>query len=153
MSNRHLSRIIVLQTLYEWDFRPEADLGELTQLKVDNFHEPIDREFIARLITGVIDGVARIDGVIAEAAPEWPVEQIASIDKTILRMAIYELQHDQETPPRVVINEAVELAKAFGGDNSSKFINGVLGTLLKQIESDKKPAKPAKKTAKKGTKK
>lgn len=121
----------MLQTLYEWDFRPEADLGELTQLNIDNFHEPIDREFINALINGVIKSVTHIDGVIAQAAPDWPVEQIASIDKTILRMAIYELQHDQEAPPRVVINEAVELAKAFGGDNSSKFINGVLGTLYR----------------------
>ncbi|MFA4846271.1 MAG: transcription antitermination factor NusB [Patescibacteria group bacterium] len=131
MSNRHLSRIIVLQTLYEWDFRPEADLSELTKLNIDNFDEPIDREFIDNVITGVITTVTDIDKVIAKAAPEWPVEQIASIDKTILRMAIFELQHDQETPPRVVINEAVELAKAFGGDNSSKFINGVLGTLYR----------------------
>lgn len=131
MSNRHLSRIIVLQTLYEWDFRPESDLAGLVQLNVDNFNEPVDRAFIDRVIQGVIDGVVNLDAVIGEAAPEWPVEQIASIDKTILRMAIYELHHEQDTPPRVVINEAVELAKAFGGDNSSKFINGVLGTLYR----------------------
>lgn len=131
MSNRHLSRIIVLQTLYEWDFRPESDLPGLIQLNIDNFNEAIDREFIDRMVTGVIESVADLDAVIGSAAPEWPVEQIASIDKTILRMAIFELRHEQDTPPRVVINEAVELAKAFGGDNSSKFINGVLGTLYR----------------------
>ncbi len=131
MSNRHLSRIIVLQTLYEWDFRPESDLAALTELNIDNFNEPVDRPFIDRMIDGVISSVSELDTVIGTAAPEWPVEQIASIDKTILRMAIYELRQEQDTPPRVVINEAVELAKAFGGDNSSKFINGVLGTLYR----------------------
>ena len=131
MSNRHLSRIIVLQTLYEWDIRREANLPELTQLNIDNFNEPIDRDFIDRMIQGVVESVIELDAVIAKAAPEWPVEQIASIDKSVLRIAIYELSHEPETPPRVVINEAVELAKAFGGDNSSKFINGVLGTLYR----------------------
>lgn len=131
MSNRHLSRIIVLQTLYEWDFRPEADVDDLVERNVENFHEPVDREFIDRAIRGVIDGREELDQTIAAAAPDWPVEQIASIDKTILRMAIYELRQETETPPRVIINEAVELAKAFGGDNSSKFINGVLGTLYR----------------------
>jgi transcription antitermination protein NusB len=132
MSNRHLSRIIVLQTLYEWDFRPEADVTGLTDLNVENFNEPVDAEFIERVTTGVIQQVGDLDAIIAKAAPEWPVEQIAAIDKTILRMAIYEMQSERETPPRVVINEAVELAKAFGGDNSSKFINGVLGTLYRE---------------------
>ena len=131
MSNRHLSRIIALQTLYEWDFRPEADVRRLTNLNVENFNESVDTEFIERVTSGVITQVDRLDQIIAKAAPEWPVEQIAAIDKTILRMAIYEMQHEQDTPPRVVINEAVELAKAFGGDNSSKFINGVLGTLYR----------------------
>jgi len=132
MSNRHLSRIIVLQTLYEWDFRPEADIDDLITQNVENFHEPIDREFIERMIAGVIAQQESLDSTIAKSAPDWPVDQIASIDKTILRMAIFELSFDKETPPRVIINEAVELAKAFGGDNSSKFINGVLGTLYRE---------------------
>lgn len=132
MSNRHLSRIIVLQTLYEWDFQPEAAIDELVELNVENFNEPVDRDFIDRVIRGVIGSIDELDGVIARAAPEWPVEQIASIDKTILRMSIFELRNETDTPPRVVINEAVELAKAFGGDNSSKFINGVLGTLYRE---------------------
>lgn len=132
MSNRHLSRIIALQTLYEWDFRPEAKLDEVMQLNVDNFHEPVDQAFIERVIQGVVNHLVDLDEVIGRAAPEWPVEQIATIDKTILRMSIFELHNEPETPPRVVINEAVELAKAFGGDNSSKFINGVLGTLYRE---------------------
>jgi len=131
MSNRHLSRIIVLQTLYEWDLRPDAKTDELIRLNVDNFNEPVDQGFIERVVHGIIQHHEEIDQVIAKSAPDWPVEQIASIDKTVLRIAIYELNYEQETPPRVVINEAVELSKAFGGDNSSKFINGVLGTLYR----------------------
>lgn len=132
MSNRHLSRIIVLQTLYEWDFRPESDVDGLVTQNVDNFNEPVDDDFISRVVHGVIDRVSELDTIIARAAPEWPVEQIAAIDKTILRISIYELHYETETPPRVIINEAVELAKSFGGDNSSKFINGVLGTLYRE---------------------
>jgi len=132
MSNRHLSRIIALQTLYEWDFRPDAGVEELITLNVENFDEPVDKDFIDRIVHGVIHQYAEIDTVIGKSAPDWPVEQIASIDKTILRMAIFELKNESETPPRVIINEAVELAKAFGGDNSSKFINGVLGTLYRE---------------------
>jgi N utilization substance protein B len=132
MSNRHLSRIIVLQTLYEWDFRPEANVDRLATQNVENFNEPVDDEFIHRIIHGVMNQVVELDGVIARVAPEWPVEQVASIDKTILRISIYELRSETETPPRVIINEAVELAKSFGGDNSSKFINGVLGSLYRE---------------------
>ena len=132
MSNRHLSRIIVLQTLYEWDLRPDANADELIQLNIDNFEEPVDRDFIDRVVHGIIEKHEEIDGIIAKSAPDWPVEQIASIDKTVLRIAIYELNHEKDTPPRVVINEAVELSKSFGGDNSSKFINGVLGTLYRE---------------------
>ena len=132
MSNRHLSRIIVLQTLYEWDFRPDADVDGLIQLNIDNFEEPVDRDFIERVIRGIIADHIELDKVIAKSAPDWPVEQIASIDKTVLRIAIFELKDEQDTPPRVIINEAVELSKAFGGDNSSKFINGVLGTLYRE---------------------
>lgn len=132
MSNRHLSRIIALQTLYEWDFRPDAGVDELIKLNVDNFDEPIDQSFIDRVVQGVIKQHAEIDEIIGKSAPDWPVEQIASIDKTVLRMAIFELKNETDTPPRVIINEAVELSKAFGGDNSSKFINGVLGTLYRE---------------------
>ena len=132
MSNRHLSRIIVLQTLYEWDFRPDADVDGLIQLNIDNFEEPVDRDFIERVVRGIIADHEALDTVIAKSAPDWPVEQIASIDKTVLRIAIFELKDEQDTPPRVIINEAVELSKAFGGDNSSKFINGVLGTLYRE---------------------
>ena len=109
-SNRHLSRIIALQSLYEYDFRTSLDMPEL---KTD-MQEILDRN--------------------APAAPEWPIDQIAKVDKSILRLAVYELIIKKEVPPKVAINEAVELAKSFGGDNSSKFINGVLGTIYRQSE-------------------
>lgn len=131
MANRHLSRIIIMQSLYEWDFRPEANLDSIVERNIENFKEDCDSEFILKVINGVHKNTSTIDKSISQTAPEWPLEQIASIDKTILRLAIFELLFEKEVPPKVVINEAVELAKAYGSENSSKFVNGVLGTLFK----------------------
>lgn len=151
-SNRHLGRIIALQSLYEFDFRNSLKLEGLTsdideilarniQVYKDNFD---DSEFATDLVNGTIKNQSQIDGMITPAAPEWPIEQIAKIDISILRMALYELILKHDVPPKVVINEAVELAKAFGGPNSSKFVNGVLGTIYRQSEfyepeEDKQP--------------
>jgi N utilization substance protein B len=152
-SNRHLGRIVALQTLYEQDFRQEAndasfDLSEVLERNVARYKETIDDiKFIRGLVVGVSKEASAIDAMLQPVAPEWPISQIARMDRVILRMGTYELLHSREVPPKVVINEAVELAKAFGGDNSSKFINGVLGTLLRNQNSDtevpktKKPAK------------
>lgn len=131
MPNRHLSRIIIMQSLYEWDFRPEEKLSSIIERNIDNFKEDCDRDFINKISEGVVKNISKLDEVIGGAAPEWPVEQIATIDKTILRMAVYELNFDKDVPPKVIINEAVELAKSYGSENSSKFINGVLGTLFR----------------------
>lgn len=137
-SNRHLGRIVALQTLYEQDFRLEAgdesfDLSEVLTRNVSRYRDTIDDlDFIRSLVEGVIAGQAELDALLGPLAPEWPIDQIARMDRVVLRMGAYELLHDKSIPPKVVINEAVELAKAFGGDNSSKFINGVLGTLLRQ---------------------
>lgn len=132
MPNRHLSRIIIMQTLYEWDFkRDNTDIDGLMKRNIENFIEDCDEDFIKENIDGIVKNVDKIDKIIQEAAPEWPVDQIAVIDKTILRLAIYELEFKKEIPPKVVINEAVELAKSYGSENSSKFVNGVLGTLFK----------------------
>ena len=120
-----------MQTLYEWDFRPEASLSEIKQRNIDNYHEDADHTFIDQTINEVVKKVKDIDKLIIEAAPEWPLEQISAIDKTILRIAIYEILHSDDVPPKVAINEAVELGKTFGGENSSKFINGVLGTVYR----------------------
>ena len=130
--NRHLSRVIIMQTLYEWDFRPEAHLDEIKIRNIDNYNEDADHTFIDQTISEVVKKVKDIDKLIIEAAPEWPLEQISAIDKTILRIAIYEILYSEDVPPKVAINEAVELGKTFGGENSSKFINGVLGTVYRK---------------------
>lgn len=148
-SNRHLGRIVALQTLYEEDFRLESgdstfDVSEVLARNVNRYRETIDDvEFIEQLVAGVIAKREELDKVIQPLAPEWPIEQIARMDRVVLRIGAYELMFAKDVPPKVVINEAVELAKAFGGDNSSKFINGVLGSLLRQQEgsASKKPAK------------
>lgn len=151
--NRHLSRVIVMQTLYEWDFRPESNIDEIKQRNIDNYQEDGDIDFITSTIKGVIDNVKESDELISKAAPEWPLEQISTVDKTILRIAVFEILHSGDVPPKVAINEAVELGKTFGSENSSKFINGVLGTIYRSSanynpEDDKqKLEKPEKKEA------
>jgi len=132
--NRHLSRVIVMQTLYELDFRPKSDLNAIKQRNIDNYQEEADLEFIDQTIAGILEKQKDIDSQISKAAPEWPLEQISLIDKTILRIAIFELLFTENIPPKVAINEAVELGKTFGGQNSSKFINGVLGTVYRRSE-------------------
>jgi len=146
--NRHLSRVIVMQTLYELDFRPKSDLNAIKQRNIDNYQEEADLEFIDKTIEGILKKQKDIDSQISKAAPEWPLEQISLIDKTILRIAIFELLYTEDIPPKVAINEAVELGKTFGGQNSSKFINGVLGTVYRRSErynpEDDQHAKKAK---------
>lgn len=137
-SNRHLGRIIALQTLYEQDFRRECndgsfDLAEVLERNIARYEAMVDdRKFIEELVRGVDGKQPELDALLQPIAPEWPIEQIARMDRIVLRIGSYELLHGTDVPPKVVINEAVELAKAFGGDNSSKFINGVLGTVLRQ---------------------
>lgn len=146
-SNRHLGRIIALQTLYEQDFRSECGdkhfkLGEVLKRNIDRYHETVDDQvFIKQLVDGVSKQSRKLDDKLQPLAPEWPMAQIARMDRIVLRMGAYELLYGKDVPPKVVINEAVELAKAFGGENSSKFINGVLGTLLKEIPASGKVAK------------
>ncbi|MDB5170181.1 MAG: putative transcription termination factor [Candidatus Saccharibacteria bacterium] len=158
-SNRHLGRIIALQTLYEEEFRLDAndkdfDLNAVLERNITRYKDMVDDvAFIKELVKGVSKQAAQLDAQLQPVAPEWPIDQIARMDRMVLRIGLYELENEQGVPPKVVINEAVELAKAFGGDNSSKFINGVLGTLLRQklgedAPADEKPAakkKPVKK--------
>lgn len=140
-SNRHLGRIIALQTLYEQDFRCEAGdnnftVAEVLSRNIERYREMVeDKAFIEALTLGVTKCATDLDTQLQPIAPEWPISQIARMDRVILRMGLYELLYQQDVPPKVVINEAVELAKAFGGDNSSKFINGVLGTVMRQLET------------------
>lgn len=155
-SNRHLGRIIALQTLYEEEFRLDSedkgvDLKQVLERNIARYKDMVDDvDFIERLVKGVSEHSAELDAKLQPVAPEWPIDQIARMDRIVLRIGLYELENESDVPPKVVINEAVELAKAFGGDNSSKFINGVLGTLLRQKEDGAaKPAKAKKPAAKK----
>lgn len=149
-SNRHLGRIIALQTLYEQDFRLEChdenfDLKAVLARNINRYKEMVDdRKFIEELVKGVDKRSKELDVILQPIAPEWPIDQIARMDRIVLRMGAYELLHDKGVPPKVVINEAVELAKAFGGENSSKFVNGVLGTVLREQNGEEKPPAQAK---------
>lgn len=142
-SNRHLGRIVALQTLYEYEFRtqsedPSVDVDEILARNLSRYEAAIeDTAFVKDLVTGVIKAQEDLDGKIQPIAPEWPIEQIARVDRSVLRLGLYELLHrSDKVPPKVAINEAVELAKAFGSDNSSKFINGVLGTAYRTLLGD-----------------
>ncbi|HET9098306.1 MAG TPA: transcription antitermination factor NusB [Candidatus Saccharimonadales bacterium] len=155
-SNRHLGRIIALQTLYEQELRKEAsdenfDLSEVLNRNIARYEQMLeDVEFVRQLVDGVTNQMAALDAKLQPVAPEWPIDQIARMDRLVLRIGLYELENEADVPPKVVINEAVELAKAFGGENSSKFVNGVLGTLmrnhddLKDEKTGEKPAPPKK---------
>ncbi len=138
-SNRHLGRIVAMQTLYEYDFRggeeTAIELAPILERNLNEFKSSIDdTNFVDDLVDGVHRHSDQIDSIIGPAAPDWPVDQIAKIDKVVLRIGVYELVIKRDVPPKVAINEAVELAKTFGGENSSKFINGVLGTIYRGSE-------------------
>lgn len=136
MSNRHLARTISMQTLYQWDFHGADKKTALAYLS-DNKREfaPAfdDQGFMENLISNVIDKQKEIDAYITKYAPEWPIDQITMIDRNILRIGIFELIFSEEVPSKVAINEAIELGKAFGGQASGKFINGVLGAVYKDL--------------------
>ncbi len=147
-ANRHLGRIVALQTLYEQDFRIECgdkdfDLEAVLQRNIERYKDTVeDKGFIERLTRGVSKSCSDLDLELQPIAPDWPMQQIARMDRIVLRIGLWELKYETGTPPKVVINEAVELAKAFGGENSSKFINGVLGTVLRKITGEEIPARP-----------
>lgn len=139
-SNRHLGRIIALQTLYEFEIRNQSsdssvDIEEILDRNISRYEKSIDdKEFIYDVTKGVLKHQAELDEKIQIMAPDWPIEQVARIDRNVLRMGIFELIYDSNNvPPKVAINEAIELAKSFGSDNSSKFVNGVLGTAYKTL--------------------
>src|SRR3989344_4731886 len=143
MASRHLARSIAMQTLYEWDFnlsmgkKISSDMvHNMLERNIDEFGPGLeDTSFVKVLIDGVLDKKADLDAIIEKAAPEWPMQQIAVIDRNVLRIGLYELLFGtyKEVPPKVAINEAIELAKTFGGANSGKFVNGVLGTVYREM--------------------
>ncbi len=150
MANRHLSRSLVVQSLFEWDFncRPPLAARAILERNQREFAPGLeDDAFSQQLLDGVMAHQSAIDKIIAKAAPEWPFEKIAITDRNVLRLGLYELlfADRREVPARVAINEAIELAKTFGGEASGKFVNGVLGTIYKELGEPGKDEVPARK--------
>ena len=138
MANRHLSRSIVLQTLFEWDLNDieKNTVESILHRNVEEFAQnKTDTPFMKRLLDGTLQKQSELDLVIEKAAPEWPIDRISPVDRNILRIGLYELLFGErdEVPAKVAINEAIELAKQFGGEHSSRFVNGVLGAVYKEI--------------------
>jgi N utilization substance protein B len=151
MANRHLSRSIVLQTLFEWDFtgRDNNRLKDALARNIAEFGPGLtDFTFMESLLESVINKLEMLDGIITKSAPDWPLERISIVDRNVLRIGLVELLFGdkKEVPSRVAINESIELAKTFGGENSGKFVNGVLGTVYKEMgEPETEPAPPRRK--------
>lgn len=136
MSNRHLARTIAMQTLFAWDFngKKNDNVNALIDENFENFAPQFDDHgFVRETIKNILEHNEEIDDYIRRYATEWPLEQITIVDRNVLRIGIYELLYSENIPPRVAINEAIEIAKAFGGESSGKFINGVLGAIYKDI--------------------
>ena len=160
MSNRHLARAIAMQSLYQWDFLKNAKrdpkLDNIVSHNKDEFAPQFDdKGFINELVHGVIDNLETIDGLIKKHAPEWPIDQITTVDRNVLRLGIFELKFSPNIPSKVAINEAIELAKSFGGESSGRFVNGVLGAIYREIlqsgeEKDIDKAKSGEKKSAKG---
>ncbi len=150
MANRHLSRSTVLQTLFEWDFagKTEAEAKEILKRNIAEFAPGVnDSSFIDNLLNTIISKRNDLDTIITKAAPDWPLDKISIIDRNVLRIGLAELlfSNPEEVPAKVAINEAIELAKSFGGENSGKFVNGVLGSVYKEMGEPGKDALPKKK--------
>ena len=150
MANRHLARSIVLQTLYEWDFRklPVGSAPNLLKRNIGEFAPGLtDSDFLDELLASILSKKGDLDKIIEKAAPDWPLEKIGAVDRNVLRLGLFELlfADKAEVPAKVAINEAIELAKTFGGENSGKFVNGVLGSIYKEIGEPGKEAAPRKK--------
>lgn len=135
MSNRHLARTVALQSLFQWDFMDKkTNIEDLVKINWQEFGPQYDDGgFALNLVMGVMKNLKTIDKLIVEYAPEWPLEQITNVDRNVLRLGIYELKIDEKIPPKVAINEAIELAKSFGGESSGKFVNGVLGSIYRDM--------------------
>lgn len=150
-SNRHFARITLMQSLYEY-LQRGGDIIKIVERNISKYNfEENNLKFIKKVAKGVKKHINEIDEIIAISAPEWPLSQIAQVDLSVLRLSIFELIFDDEVPPKAVINEAVELSKAFGGENTSKFVNGVLGTVYRNSEKyqEEDPKSDDKKQSKK----
>ncbi|HPJ80230.1 MAG TPA: transcription antitermination factor NusB [Candidatus Portnoybacteria bacterium] len=141
MSSRHIARSIVLQSLYELDFNKDKnlDIDEALKRNIEEFGTGVnENDFINDLARGVLKYQTQIDEIIIKSAPEWPLNQITIIDRNVLRIGIYELLFGdkEQVPPKVAINEAIELAKGYGGESSGRFVNGVLGTIYREMNNN-----------------
>jgi N utilization substance protein B len=147
MSNRHLARTVALQSLFQWDFMGQgSEVSDLVKANWKEFGPDYDDGgFALNLVAGVTAHQAKIDELIVKYAPEWPLEQITNVDRNVLRLGIFELKFDSQIPPKVAINEAIELAKSFGGESSGKFVNGVLGSIYRDMVAagETKPEQPS----------
>lgn len=137
MANRHLLRTVAMQSLFQWDFNGQLK-GTLSQIIAGNLKEFApgidDAEFATKLANGVAEHREEIDALIQQWAPHWPLDQITNVDRNVIRLGVYELKYGSgEVPPKVAINEAIELAKTFGGEASGKFVNGILGAIFKSM--------------------
>ena len=153
MANRHLQRSVAMQSLFEWDFQGGNDgkAEDIIKRNIEEFAPGIEENgFIESLVKGTLKNRDKIDEMIEKCAPEWPISQITAVDRNILRLGIYELifGNYEEVPPKVAINEAIELAKTFGGESSARFINGVLGTIYREMGEPMKDDKTKKKEEK-----
>jgi N utilization substance protein B len=138
MANRHLLRSIAMQSLYEWDFRGKDDkkIDEIVKHNITEFGPGVDDDtFVLYIVRGVLKNQEKINQLIEKCAPEWPLDQVTVTDRNILRLGIFELVFGnyEEVPPKVAINEAIELAKTYGGESSGRFVNGVLGTIYREM--------------------
>lgn len=153
MANRHLSRSIAMQSLYEWDFKggKNETISEIIQKNIREFAPGMDDcSFVEALVRTTLDNQGKIDPLIEKCAPEWPLDQVTLVDRNILRLGICELLFGNytEVPPKVAINEAIELAKSFGGEASGRFVNGVLGTIYRELGEPMKDDMTKKKSKK-----
>jgi len=135
MSNRHLARSIVMQALYQWDFkdRPTAVLPAIIKQNIKEFGAGLDddEKYVYETVEAIVDNLKKIDKVMAKYSTNWPLEQITLIDRNVLRIGIYELKFNDKIPDKVAINEAIEISKSYGGQSSGKFVNGILGAIYK----------------------
>lgn len=150
MANRHLLRSVAMQSLYEWDFRGRKKnlIEDIIKHNIKEFGPGVeDASFIYYLVQGVLKNQGKIDKLIEKCAPEWPLDQVTVVDRNVLRLGIFELVFGnyKEVPPKVAINESIELAKTYGGESSGRFVNGVLGTIYREMGEPMKEDKAERK--------
>lgn len=133
---------MIMQTLYQWDFKdqPTAAMPAIIDQVMTEFGIGVEdtKEYITETITGLLDHLPEIDTLVQTYAPNWPIDEMSIVDRNILRLGVFELKWNQGIPPKVAINEAIELAKTYGGPSSGKFVNGILGAMYNDMPKEEK---------------